>query len=241
MERDYEAGRYLLPVLLAGFALLLLLLLLSGWVAIDSMRFIESDASRFVSEQQATSRLIGEVQSEEGNLSNVFYSIVAGRNVDSALLLQRLDSLESAIRHTIGTGAAVSDSPHWNEVRRAADLFIAECRATIRSGGPPSDAFYDRHQDLLAAVADLAGTSFAPSGALRAERDRLSSRIHYALVLLGIAVLVSILGAIFTVYLVNRMFFRLSWQAAELDQLSSRTMQDQEEAASRLSREMHDH
>src|SRR5262249_1188897 len=152
--------RYLLPVLMAGFALLLLLLLVSGWVAIDSMRFIESDASRFVSEQQAMSRLIGEVQSEEGNLSNVFYSLVAGRNADPAHLLQRLDAPESAIGHTIGTGAAVSDSPHWNDVKPAAALFIAECRATIRSGRPPSDAFYDRHQDLLAAVADLAGSSF---------------------------------------------------------------------------------
>src|SRR4029079_1896993 len=31
------------------------------------------------------------------------------------------------------------------------------------------------------------------------------------------------------------------WQAAELAALSSRTMSDQEETASRLSREMHDH
>ena len=76
---------------------------------------------------------------------------------------------------------------------------------------------------------------------MQAERERLSSRIRYSLILLGIAVLVAILGAVFTVYFVNRMFLRLRWQAAELTDLSSRTMADQEDAASRLSREMHDH
>ena len=42
-------------------------------------------------------------------------------------------------------------------------------------------------------------------------------------------------------YFVNRMFRALRWQAAELPGLSSRTMADQEDTASRLSREMHDH
>jgi signal transduction histidine kinase len=241
MDRIREPGQYLLPVLVAGFALLVLLLMVSGWVSIDSMRFVESDASRFVSEQQATSRLIAEIQSEEGNLSSVFYSLVSGRKVDSAVLLRRLDTVEAAIRHTLKSVSGAGGTQRWNEVYRAAELFIEEGRDIIRSGRRPSDTFYQRHQILLAAVADLAATSFPPAAALNTEHDRLSSRIHYSLILLGIALLVAMLGAIFTVYLANRMFFRLRWQAAELAQLSSRTMQDQEEAAARLSREMHDH
>ena len=155
--------------------------------------------------------------------------------------MKRLDSLEAAVRRTIEAGAASSDSRLWTHVQRAADLFMEEGRATIRSGRPPSSAFYQRHQNLLAAIADLASSSFSPNGAVLAERERLSSRIRYSLILLGIAVLVAILGAVFTVYFVNRMFLRLRWQAAELTDLSSRTMADQEDAASRLSREMHDH
>ena len=111
------------------------------------------------------------------------------------------------------------------------DLFVCrnagnmeEGRATIRSGRPPSSAFYQTHQNLLAAIADLASSSFSPNGVVQAERERLSSRIRYSLILLGIAVLVAILGAVFTVYFVNRMFLRLRWQAAELTHLSSRTM-----------------
>jgi signal transduction histidine kinase len=149
--------------------------------------------------------------------------------------------MESAIRRTIDAGATSSGSVLWNNVGRAAERFIEEGRATIRSGRPPSTSFFQSHQNLLADLADLAEASFSPNGAVRAENERLSSRIHYSLLLLGTAVVVAILGAIFTIYFVKRMFFRLRWQATELAQLSSRTMSDQEEAATRLSREMHDH
>src|SRR5262245_17059246 len=241
MGPDPDTSRHFLPVLTAGFVLLLLLLGISAWVAIDSMRFIESDASRFVAEQQATARLIDEVQSEEGNLSSVFYSLASRRDVDRDLMLKRLDALETAIRRTLQAGTASADSFLWNKVRRTAELFIEEGRATVRSGKPPAGEFFERHQNLLAALSDLASSSFSPGGAILAEHERLSSRIQYSLVLLGTAALVAILGAIFTVYFLNRMFRRLRWQAAELDALSSRTMSDQEETASRLSREMHDH
>jgi signal transduction histidine kinase len=241
MDSDYETGRYFLPSLIAGFALLLLLLLVSGWVAIDSMRFMESDASRLFAEQHATARLIDEAHSEEGNLSSVFYSLAARQDIDRTVLLKRLDALESAIRRTTDTGAASNNSQLWSKVRRAADLFIEEGRSIIRSGRPPSDEFYQRHQNLLGALADLAGSSFSPNSDFQAETERLSSRIHYFVVLLAIAALMAILGALFTVYFVNRMFRRQRWQASELTHLSSRTMSDQEETASRLSREMHDH
>src|SRR5689334_15166321 len=164
MLSEQDTGRHFLPVLTAGFVLLLLLLLVSGWVAIDSMRFVETDASRFVAEQQATARLIDEVQSEEGNLSSVFYSLASRRDVDRDVMLKRLDALETAIRRSIQEGTASKDSVLWNKVQRAADLFIEEGRSTIRSGKPPGGDFFERHQNLLAALSDLASSSFSPSG-----------------------------------------------------------------------------
>src|SRR5262249_47393212 len=151
MGPDHDTGRHFLPVLTAGFLLLLVLLGISGWVAIDSMRFIESDASRFVVEQQATARLIDELQSEEGDLSSVFSSMASRRAVDRDVMLKRLDALESAIRRTIAAGTASPDSVLWNKVQRAADMFIEAGRATIRSGKPPDEEFFERHQNLLAA------------------------------------------------------------------------------------------
>jgi signal transduction histidine kinase len=240
MTRD-TAGRHILPVLVAGFSLLLFVLLVSGWVAVDSMQFVESDVSRFVSEQQATARLIGEIQNDEGNLSAVFYSLASRQDGDRDELLQRIDALETALRQAIDTGIANGSTAHWENVRRAAGEFVEEGRATVRSGRPPSSSFYQRHQNLVAAIAELANSSLGPNGAALAERERLSSRIRHTLLLIGGAVAVALAGAVTTLFFVTRMLKRMRWQAIELSHLSSRTMSDQEEAARRLSREMHDH
>jgi signal transduction histidine kinase len=238
---EERTGRYFLPVLIAGFALLFALLLGSGIVSIDAMRFVESDAARFVAEQQATARLIYEVQSEEGNLSGVFYSLATGRGgADRTLLLQRFDALESAIQRTTSAGAAVGERALWEKVRRAADSFIAEGRDTVLSGRAPTQEFFQRHQKFLAALADLTGSNFA-AGETTAEHARLSARVRYSLFLLWAAMAVAVIGAALSVYFANRIFGRLRWQASELANLSSRTMSDQEETARRLSREMHDH
>src|SRR5215213_5174873 len=141
MTRD-PADRRILPALVTGFVLLIVVLLVWGWYAVKSMRFVETDASRFVSEQQATARLIGEVQSEEGDLSAVFYALATRQDGDREELLRRIDTLESNLRRTIEMGTASGSSPLWNDVRRAADLFVREGRDTLRSGQPPASAFY---------------------------------------------------------------------------------------------------
>src|SRR4051812_13638232 len=233
--------RQVLPILIAGFALLCCLLLVSGLIAIDSMRFIQTDAVRFAADQQAAMRLINEVQSEESNLSAVFYSLATSpAQSSSALLLNRLDTLQTAIHRTTDIGLASPESRQWTNVRRAADVFLAEAYRTVRSQTRPSAQFFQSHQSLLAAVADLTGSEFVSAEAIRTERERLSSRIQYALALLGAALLLAISGAIVCVIVLNNVFRRLRWQAAELDGLSSRTMSDHEEMARRLSREMHD-
>ena len=242
MKRDPEADTHFLPVLVAGFALLVLLLLASGFVALDSMRSIESDAARLVSEQQSTVRLVDEIQSEEGNLSSVFYSLASGHDTDREILLKRMDALENAIRKTTDTGLASRDSILWNNVRKAAEAFIAEGRETVRVNRQPSEEFFQRHQNLLASLADLTNSNFAArNDAQTTESNRASSQIRYSLLLLASALGIAIVGAFFTIHSVNRAFRSLSWQATELNHLSSRVMSDQEETARRLANEMHDH
>src|SRR4051794_21107783 len=136
--RDHVADTHLLPVLIAGFTLVLILLAASGLIALDSMRWIEADASHLVAEQQSTVRLIDEMQSEEGNLSSVFYSLGAGSaRADRPQLLKRLDALEAAIHRTTETGIASHDKILWNKVQKAAAAFIQEGRETLRSDQPP--------------------------------------------------------------------------------------------------------
>jgi signal transduction histidine kinase len=243
MIRDHEADRQVTPVLIAGFALLFFLLLGSGIVAMNSMRLIQSDNARLLADQRVTAQLIDELQSEEGNLGNVFYSLATGADgIKRDELMRRLDALESAIQQTTDVGGKSLDSALLQRVRREAGAFIAEGRDTLQRRRAPADQFYRRHQNLLDALADLASSNFAAGHAAQVnEAERFARRVHYSLVLLGLALAVAVIGALFTVYLVRRMFHQVRWQAAELAQLSSRTMSDQEQTAHRLSREMHDH
>ncbi len=92
-------------MLIAGFALLVLLLSALGYLSIDSMRSIELEAENIAAEQQATMGLIDEVQREEANLSSVFYSLASGREeAHREESLKRLDSPEAALHRTTRAG-----------------------------------------------------------------------------------------------------------------------------------------
>jgi signal transduction histidine kinase len=233
---------HLLTVLIAGFALLILLLVASVHVGIDTMRSTESGAARLVEEQRATLRLIDDIQHDEDSLSAVFYTLVARPGTTSrAGLLERLEERERAIRRTTNAGRASGNPLLWNKVSDAVEAFIAEGRTILRTGGAPSEAFYRYHEDLISVLAELAGSHFeAAAAAQKREVEGSRQRVRNSLVLLGIALLTSIVGAVVTVRAVSRMFKRLNWQAAELGALSSRTMSDQEQTARRFSRELHD-
>ena len=244
MTSDHEAQAHFLPVLITGFALLFLLLLASGFIALESMRSIESDATRMVAEQQSTIRLVDEIQSEEGTLSQVFYSLASRNNaVNRAELLRRLDAVESAIHKTTDAGLASPSAALWDNVRKAAASFIAEGRReALRADTQPSEEFFQRHQTLLAALGDLTNSNLAMQNESQARQSsRASMQMRSSLMLLAGALGIAMIGAYFTIHSVNRAFRGLSWQAAELKYLSSRVMADQEEMARRLAYEMHDH
>jgi signal transduction histidine kinase len=238
---ELRSEKYLLPVLTGGFSLIFLLLLGCALVATSAMRFVGSDAERFVAGQQAAAHLIYQVQGEEGDLSSVFYALVTGHE-DSRRpeLLRRLNAVEAAIHATTEGGRVAGEPAVWEKVRTAADGFIAEGRKTLLSGRPPEDELFQQHQKFLASLADLTRSNFT-AAELSKEKDRISSRVRYSLALLQVALIVAVVVAIVTVNLANRMFRRLRWQADELGSLSSRVMSDHEAMARRLSHEMHDH
>jgi len=247
MTGERQTSAQLLTVLIVGFTVLILLLTGAAYVAIGAIQSVESDAEQLATEEQATVRLIDEVQGEEGNLSAVFYSLAAGRATPNREeLARKLDALEGAIQRTTQAGIASGGSEAWRKVQRAAARFIAEGRTTLTSGGPSgrpiNDTFYTLHQNLIDSVAELASGNFvAESAQERRERERAADRVRYSLLLLAIALVVAVAGAVSAVLIVRAMFRRLEWQAAELAQLSSRTMSDQEATARRFSHEMHDH
>ena len=242
MPDEHPANTRLLAILIAGFTLLIVLLAGSGYVALSAMKALETETVGLVQREQATIHLIDEVQSEEGNLSAVFYAMATGRGANRAAMEARLEELEIALHKTTDAGSKSGPTLSWSQIREAADGFIKEGRAALRSNGRPNNAFYLYHQDLIDKVAELASADFAAdSAAERREAERAASGFNYAIALLAGALLVAVGSAIVTVITVKRMVDRLRWQTKELAELSSRNLAEQEESARKFSRELHDH
>ncbi|MDQ1473177.1 MAG: hypothetical protein QOJ99_4657 [Bryobacterales bacterium] len=240
-NEDSAAVRFL-TVLIAGFALLILLLGASVWVGIDAIRSTEATASHLVEEQRATLRLIEDIQQEQDSLSAIFYSLAADQSAGNrAAALRKLDSLEVTIRSTLDAGLSSRRPEYWSDVRSAVDAFVREGRAVIRSGGQPPVAFFHNHEALISSLGKLASVNFdAAAAAEKQQAQGAGERVRSSLFLLGAALVTALAGAVLTVQIVSRMYKQLQWQRSELDHLSSRTMADQEETARRFSRELHD-
>jgi hypothetical protein len=95
MNRERPIGVHLLRVLVAGFTLLILLLVACVYVGIDAMRSAEYSAARLVEDQRATLRLIDDIQRNEDSLSAVFILWRPRPNVRIAPLCSRASKPEN--------------------------------------------------------------------------------------------------------------------------------------------------
>ena len=99
----------LLRVLIAGFSLVIVLLLAGAFIGIGNIHTIKENAARLVAEQQSTNRLLEEVHRQQANLSDVF-SILARDpdSVDSGKILSQLDEADRNIDRIVAEGRADS-------------------------------------------------------------------------------------------------------------------------------------
>ena len=240
MKTQPHATRFF-TVLIAGFALLIVLLCASMWVGIDAMRSTESTASRLVEEQRATLRLIEDIQQEQDSLSDIFYSLAVDQSpVNRATAKRNIDTLEPAIQATLSAGLSSVRPEYWNDVRAAVDSFVAEGRAVI-AGARPAAPFFQNHEALISALGKLVTVNFeAAATAEKLQADSAARTVRSSLILMAAALVTAVLGSFATVWSVSGMYRHLQWQRSELAQLSSRTMADQEAVARRFSRELHD-
>ena len=90
--------RNILRVLMAGFALVILLLLVAGFIGTANIRSIQRNAATLVERQQDATGLIDEIQSEQEALSAVFYNLAREPElVDRAKILAELDAADQNI------------------------------------------------------------------------------------------------------------------------------------------------
>ena len=227
----------ILRVLLLGFALVILLLLAAAFVGVESTRSIQENAARLVEEQLVTTRLIDEIQREEGTLTAVFHNLgQEPESVDREKILAQLDESNRHIERVVGAAAGTPEEPLWQELERASAAFTNEARRMRASG-----ELFHRHDEVIAVVAKLITASYQKASAAQAQIQSRSEQLRTrSLLLLGACLLLALLCAVLTMRTTAGLFRKMEWQAGELSRVSWHMLENQETTARRFSHELHD-
>ena len=163
----------ILRVLLLGFALVILLLLAAAFVGVESTRSIQENAARLVEEQLVTTRLIDEIQREEGTLTAVFHNLgQEPESVDREKILAQLDESNRHIERVVAAAAGTPEEPLWQELERASAAFTNEARRMRASG-----ELFHRHDEVIAGdlleEQETSAAEIAQKAGLEARTSRL--------------------------------------------------------------------
>jgi signal transduction histidine kinase len=232
-------------VLIAGFALVILLLLAAAVVGIRNIQSIRENAASLVREQSVTNRLIDELHSQQTSLSEVF-SVLARDpdSVDYDRIMGQLDEADRDIDRISGEGAQTAESRLWARLKLSSLDFSHEARHLLTAENVETyasiDLFRD-HEAFISVVARLIEAEYRKVSGAQEQIDRRSARL-FQITLLSCAasILLALVFAVVTVRMVSQLIRGMEWQTAELGRVSWHMLEDQEATARRFSHELHD-
>ena len=232
-------------VLIAGFALVILFLLLGALAGIRNIQSIQENAASLLREQSVTNRLIDELQHQQTSLSNVF-SILARDpdSVDYDRIMTQLAEADRDIGRISDEGAQTEERPLWARLKVASLEFSNEARHLLTDETTESYAsmeLFRDHEAFVSVIARLIAAEYRKVSAAQAQIDRRSSRLLSASYLFAsTSVMLALIFAVVTVRLVSNLVRRMESQTAELARVSWHMLEDQEATARRFSHELHD-
>jgi len=232
-------------VLIAGFSLVILLLLAAAIVGVRNIQSIRDNAASLLQEQAVTNRLIDELHRQQTSLSEVFSVLARDPDtVDFDKIMSQLDAADRDIDRISREGGQTPESNLWSRLRQSSMEFSNEARRLLAVENPETfaslDLFRD-HEAFLSVVARLIESEYRKAGAAQAEIDRRSSRLLTGSFLFASAsVLLAVIFAGITVRMAAQLIRGMEWQTAELGRVSWHMLEDQEATARRFSHELHD-
>jgi signal transduction histidine kinase len=232
-------------VLIAGFSLVIVLLLVAAFVGIRNIQSIRAGAASMVSGQEVTNRLIDELHTQQTSLSEVF-SLLA-RDPDS-LDFQRvtgqLDEADRDIDRISAEGTQTAESRLWARLKQSSLDFSKEARRLLTSDDIESYASLDLfryHAAFVSVINRLIEVEYHKVSTAQAQIDRQSERLSEITLVSGSAsILLALVFAAVTVRMVSQLVRAMDWQSAELARVSWHMLEDQEATARRFSHELHD-
>jgi signal transduction histidine kinase len=237
--------RSVLLVLVAGFSLVILVLLAASAVSFRNTRFIQESVSRLVREQLVISKLINEVQAQQATLNEVYYELVQGvESLDRPTLTRQLQDSNEALSRILSVSAGTPEGQVGRNLSALASRFSEQSAALMAQKQVTADdiePLLATHEQVIPLVAKLVSASSERAMTLESDISRQSRRLFTeSFALLALALTLAFLCAVFTVKLTGGLFRRMQTQEGELSRVSWHMLESQEAAARRFSHELHD-
>ncbi len=232
-------------VLVAGFTLVILLLLAAAFVGVGNIRAIQQNAAELVREQAVTNGLVDELHAQQRTLSEVF-SVLARDpdSVDYDKIMAQLDQADSDIERISAEGSRTPEHLQWARLRETSTDFSREARRLLNVENPETFASIDLFRDhaaFISVVARLIETEYREVSAAQERIDQRSAHLlSISALFAGGSVLLALVFAAITLRMARRLIRRMEWQTAELGRVSWHMLEDQEASARRFSHELHD-
>lgn len=238
--------RAVFNVLVTGFTLVLALLGIAGYVAVQGTREIERDVAEVGRQQLAMARLLNDVQAGQNTLAAILHRLAPGQeNADRAKLIQELERADNALAGLAESAASTPEADKWRELEREVRGFSSGVRRAISGPAPRSASelvpLFELHDRVVRIEQQLLISSESrmeeTERAIEAESRNLADNSR---LLLGACLVLAALCAILTVIFARSSIRRIESQASELSRVSWHMLQDQESMARRFSHELHD-
>jgi len=238
-------SRNIFRVLIAGFALVILLLVAAAIVGLRNIQSIQLEASNLLKEQSVTNRLIDELHSQQTSLREVF-SVLARdpESVDSEHILQQVEEADRDIGRISAEGASTAESDLWKRLNQSSTAFSDEVRRLLSAENPETFSSLDLfryHEAFTSVVARLLEAEYKKLNQAQEQIDRRTARLSdISVAFAGGSVALALIFTVATVRVVSQLVRRLEWQTEELARVSWQMLENQEATARRFSHELHD-
>jgi len=232
-------------VILAGFALVILLMLAAGLLGLRSISSIRETTGEMSEEQMRIQDLLDAVLREQRTINAIYagFAQTPGK-LDRDQLLTQLESSDRDIEKIAADAVDEPVQQLWQDLYKAVTHFSTEARELLnadRRKMRPLRQLMDAHQKVLLLVDKLVEAQGRRSVELKQELEGVSGRLlRESSLLLGGALLLAMLSAIYTVRLTVNLVKNLEWQTTELSRVSWNLLEKQETTARRFSHELHD-
>ena len=147
-------------VLILGFASVIILLVVGGFMGLQNVRSIRQSAAGLLAEQRVSNRIIEGLLREQKTLSAVFYDMAQNPDaLDANGILDQLAESDKVIIALVRGAQGTPDEKTWIALEEGAtDAFTAEVRRILSFEEPESFWSLDllrRHTDVVAITSRL--------------------------------------------------------------------------------------